>query len=291
VRRTPSESAPERVAVPTKARIASFKRKVLDHYHAHGRDLPWRRTHDPYRILVSEVMLQQTQVIRVMDKWERFVDTFPDFASLSAASLADILTVWRGLGYNRRALYLGRIARAVMERYGGMLPDRQDELKKLPGIGPNTAGAIIAFAFDRPAVFIETNIRATFIHHFFADESDIRDSRIMPLIEATLDRDNPRVWYWALMDYGTMLKEEIGNAGRKSAHYLRQSSFRGSNREIRGAILKLLLAAGEGNGALSLTEEEIVANLPMEPERVRSSLTRLIDEGFVIGENGRHRIA
>jgi A/G-specific adenine glycosylase len=290
VRKVSIKEAPSKAAGPTRARIASFRRTVLDHYRARGRDLPWRRTRDPYKILVSEVMLQQTQVSRVLNKWEQFVDTFPDFASLGAASLVDILTVWRGLGYNRRALYLGRTACIVTEQYGGALPDRPDELVKLPGIGPNTAGAIVAFAFNRPVVFIETNIRTAFIHHFFSDETKVPDSRIIPLIETTMVRDNPRVWYWALMDYGTMLKEEVENPGRKSAHYLKQSPFRGSNREIRGAILRLLLTADRTEGGTSLTETEIVGSLPMEAGRVRETLFRLIAEGLVIGERGRYRI-
>ncbi len=218
-------ASPTEFRTLSKAQISTFRREVLKYYRAHGRDFPWRRTDDPYNVLVSEVMLQQTQVGRVLAKWGPFVATFPDFASLAAAPLVDVLTSWRGLGYNRRALYLKEIACAVMERYAGRLPDSQDELVRLPGIGPNTAGAIIAFAFNRPAVFIETNIRSVFIHHFFPEQDSVRDAQILPLIKATLDRDNPRIWYWALMDYGVMLKETTGNPSRRSAHHARQSPF------------------------------------------------------------------
>jgi A/G-specific adenine glycosylase len=271
--------------------IARFRDTVLSHYRAHGRDLPWRRTSDPYRILVSEVMLQQTQVSRVAEKFGPFVEQFEDFSALAAAPLIEVLSFWKGLGYNRRALYLKETARIVVDRFAGRLPDLPEELAKLPGIGGNTAGAIAAFAFNRPVVFIETNIRSVFIHHFFPDTADVRDSRILPLVEATLDRENPRVWYWALMDYGTMLKETTANPGRRSAHYARQSPFSGSNREIRGAILKRLIDAGRPGVCGAMTETEIIAALTMDPERIRKVLAQLISEGFIIGERGRCRIA
>lgn len=271
--------------------IALFKETVLSHYRAHGRDLPWRRTRDPYRILVSEVMLQQTQVSRVAEKFGPFVERFKDFPVLSAAPLIEVLSFWRGLGYNRRALYLKEIARIVIDQYAAKLPDSPGELVKLPGIGSNTAGSIAAFAFNRPVVFIETNIRSVFIHHFFPDATDVRDSRILPLVEATLDRENPRLWYWALMDYGRMLKETTANPGRRSAHYARQSPFSGSDREIRGAILKQLIDADRPGACGAMTETEIVAALTMDQERIRKALGQLIREGFIIRERGRCRIA
>ncbi len=275
---------------PTSDAIIDFRGRVLAHYRDHARDLPWRKTGDPYKILVSEIMLQQTQVSRVMGKWERFVDTFPDFTRLAAAPLIDVLTVWRGLGYNRRALYLMETARVVVLQYGGRLPDSPDDLVKLPGIGPNTAGAIAAFVFNLPSVFIETNIRSAFIHHFFTERDRVRDAEILPLIEAALDRDNPRIWYWALMDYGAMIKEITENPSRRSARHTRQSPFSGSNREIRGAILKLLVAANRETGRGEMTEAEIISALPMEPGRIHTSLTRLIEEGFIVRERGRCRI-
>jgi A/G-specific adenine glycosylase len=271
--------------------IARFRDTVLSHYRAHGRDLPWRRTRDPYQILVSEVMLQQTQVGRVLEKFEPFVERFDGFSALAAAPLIEVLSHWKGLGYNRRALYLKEIACIVIDQYAAKLSDSPDELVKLPGIGGNTAGAIAAFAFNRPVVFIETNIRSVFIHHFFPDTADVRDSRILPLVEATLDRDNPRAWYWALMDYGTMLKETTANPGRRSAHYSRQSPFSGSDREIRGAILKQLIGAGRPGVCGAMAETEIIAALTMDPERIRKVLAQLISEGFIIRDRGRCRIA
>jgi A/G-specific adenine glycosylase len=267
--------------------IAAFQQAVLSHYREHGRDLPWRRTRDPYRILVSEVMLQQTQVGRVIDKFDVFIGRFPDFATLAAAPLIEVLSHWKGLGYNRRALYLKEIARVIMEQHSGRLPDSAGELVKLPGIGKNTAGAIVAFAFNYPSVFIETNIRSVFIHHFFGDTTLITDARIIPLVEQTLFREDPRTWYWALMDYGSMLKGRAENPGRKSAHHTRQSPFKGSDREIRGAILGLFVGAGPAG----LTESAIISALDMAPDRVRANLARLIEEGFVVRQRGRCRIA
>jgi A/G-specific adenine glycosylase len=270
--------------------IALFRETVLSHYRAHGRDLPWRRTEDPYRILVSEVMLQQTQVGRVVEKFEPFVERFGDFASLSVAPLIEVLSFWKGLGYNRRALYLKEASRIVVDRFAGRLPENPEALVILPGIGSNTAGAITAFAFNRPAVFIETNIRSVFIHRFFADEAGVSDARIIPLVEATLDRANPRVWYWALMDYGVALKETTENPGRRSAHYTRQSAFKGSDREIRGAILGLLIEADTGTDKDGMTGRGIISALSMDADRVRKNLSALVGESFILKVGRRYRI-
>jgi A/G-specific adenine glycosylase len=267
--------------------IIAFKAAILEHYLIHGRDLPWRRTDDPYKVLVSEMMLQQTQVGRVIEKYGPFVGRFGDFASLAAAPLVEVLALWKGLGYNRRALYLKETTRIVMDRYAGSLPDSPDELTKLPGIGPNTAGAIAAFAFRRPVVFIETNVRTVFIHRFFEGSDRVRDDEILPLVAATLDRANPRTWYWALMDYGAALKEQGKNPGRRSAHYTRQSPFWGSDRQIRGAILGLLIGTGVDGGKSGVTGRAIVSALPMEALRIRKNLAALVDEGFVV-KAGRH---
>ncbi len=197
---------------------------------------------------------------------------------------------WKGLGYNRRALYLKQIAQIVVERHGGSLPDSIQELTRFPGIGTNTAAAILAFAFEKAVVFIETNVRSVFIHHFFADRESVRDVEILPLIEAALDRDNPRIWYWALMDYGAMLKEEGGNPSRRSAHHTRQSPFAGSDREIRGAILRLLLDTAGGSPNEGLTESALNRRLPMEPQRVKRNLANLVKEGFITRRGSHYRI-
>jgi A/G-specific adenine glycosylase len=267
--------------------VIAFRAAILEHYLTHGRDLPWRRTRDPYKVLVSEMMLQQTQVGRVIEKYGPFVERFGDFTALAGAPLVEVLALWKGLGYNRRALFLSKIARIVVDYHGGVLPESPQELARLPGIGPNTAGAIAAFAFNRPVVFVETNIRAVFIHRFFEGSDRVRDDEILPLVAATLDREDPRRWYWALMDYGAALKAQGKNPGRRSAHYVRQAPFWGSDREIRGAILGLLIRADADNGGDGLTGRTIVSTLTMDAARIRKNLAALIDEGFIV-KVGRH---
>lgn len=220
-------------------------------------------------------MLQQTQVERVVRTYGEFLAEFPDFLSLSRAPLKKILRVWQGMGYNRRAIALREAARIVVRDFGGVLPDSIEKLTALPGIGRATASSTVAFAFNKPSVFIETNIRRVFIHHFFSDKENVRDDEILPLVEKTLDRKNPREWYWALMDYGSMLKKKVPNPNRKSAHYQKQSRFEGSNRQIRGKIVKLAA------GGRRLTPSQFVKELGLDPERIRKALSQLEQEGFV----------
>jgi len=259
----------------TPSLVAQFREKIYQHYAVHSRTMPWRSSQDPYHILVSEIMLQQTQVERVVPKYERFIKTFPDFFSLAQAPLRDVLTVWQGLGYNRRALALHTIGQLVVHEYSGKLPGSVEILQTFPGVGPATAGAICAFAFNQPTVFIETNIRRVFIHCFFPGRNGIKDKEILPLVERTLDLSQPRTWYFALMDYGAMLKEMSTNPNRRSAHYNRQPPFAGSNRQIRGLILRLLL---ENSTA---TEGELLRAVGKSPDLVKKILSQLIDEGFI----------
>lgn len=213
---------------------ASFRKEVLNHWKRHGRhDLPWRQTTDPYHILVSEIMLQQTQVDRVIPKYQAFLKRFPSFRSLARAGTADVLRMWQGLGYNRRALMLQRCAQIIVG-------DQEAEL--LPGIGPYTAGAILAFAYNSAVPMIETNIRRIYLHHYFPGQEGIGDDQLLPIVERTLDRRNPRRWYSALMDYGTALAASVPNPNRRSRHYTRQSKFEGSRRQLRGQVLRALLA-------------------------------------------------
>jgi A/G-specific adenine glycosylase len=255
--------------------LAQFRAKIYQHYADHGREMPWRSSRDPYHILVSEIMLQQTQVERVVPKYEQFITTFPNFFSLAQAPLRDILSVRQGLGYNRRALALQKISRQVASKYGGKLPDSVETLQTLPGVGPATAGAICAFAFNQPTVFIETNIRRAFIHCFFPGRNGIRDGEILPLVERTLDTSQPRTWYFALMDYGAALKEMSANPNRRSAHHTRQPPFDGSNRQIRGLILRFLLENSEA------TEGELIRAAGRSPDQVKKIMKQLIDEGFI----------
>ena len=259
----------------TLARIRAFQKKIYSHYDTLGRDLPWRKKLNPYRVLVSEVMLQQTQVERVIEKFREFLEAFPDFNALAHAPLPRLLGIWQGMGYNRRALALKALAQKVVAEHRGKLPREPVKLIALPGIGPYTAGAIAAFAFNRPVVFMDTNIRRVYIHEFFHDRDDIHDNELFPLLERTMDAEHPRIWYNALMDYGTMLKKEHVNPNRRSAHYSRQSPFENSNRQVRGRILNVLVKDAP------LTQVQIVLRSGMDRERVKENLVQLMEEGFI----------
>ncbi len=254
-----------------------FRKTVLAYYRKHGRDLPWRRSVTPYRVVVSEIMLQQTQVGRVAEKFDIFIKQFPSFASLAEASVADVLRAWQGLGYNRRALALKKIADIVVRDCKGTVPSDPAELEKLPGIGTATAGSIAAFGFNKPVVFIETNIRRVFIHFFFPKKKSVHDNEIIPLVQVALNRKNPRAWYSALMDYGAMLAKKVENPNRKSAHYAKQSRFEGSDRQVRGRILKLLMSRNEPF-ALGV----IARDLQEPVRRIREIAKVLEKEKFII---------
>ena len=221
----------------------AFRKTVLDYYRKQGRhDLPWRQGKTPYAIVVSEIMLQQTQVDRVIPFYIRFVKRFPTWGSLARAQKVSVLKAWQGLGYNRRALMLQQCAQDIVSSHRGVLPDTFGLLVKLPGIGPYTAGAIMAFAFNKPYPMIETNIRRVYIHHFFPKKRVVDDADIIALVEKSMDRRHSRVWFSALMDYGSWLAGRIKNPNRQSVGYTRQSDFEGSSRQIRGRVLKILLA-------------------------------------------------
>jgi A/G-specific adenine glycosylase len=255
--------------------VRRFQKKIYTYYRKHGRDLPWRKTLNPYHILVSEIMLQQTQVERVLEKYDQFIKAFPDFPSLARAPLRKLITIWQGMGYNRRVLALRSLAQTLMNEHHGTLPSDPENLIALPGVGRYTAGAIAAFAFNQPVLFIDTNIRRVFIHTFLHDRENIKDDEIFPLIQQTIDVSDPRTWYNALMDYGAMLKREHANPNRRSAHYQRQSPFENSNRQIRGRILKALVEESP------LTLSRIAKKLGMDPERVKQNLVELTNEGLI----------
>lgn len=264
--------------------ITRFQSKVYTHYKRHGRDLPWRRTSDPYHILVSEIMLQQTQIDRVIPKYQLFLETFPTLEALAQAPLASVLRVWQGLGYNRRARMLHSCAQVVVSQYGGIFPQTHAELVQLPGIGHYTAGAILAFAFNTPVPIIETNIRTVYLHHFFADRTDVPDSLLMPYIDETLDRDNPRGWYAALMSYGVHLKKTVGNANVRSRHYVRQSRFEGSARQVRGCIVRVLSAHDRPLSLAALTKACTYGGVETQLEALaREGLVRKEGRGYVLG--------
>lgn len=248
------------------------------------RDLPWRNLDDPYAVLVSEVMLQQTQVVRVRKHWERFMALFPTVDALAAAGTADVLAQWQGLGYNRRALALKRAAEACSAERAGALPETVEELQELPGIGPATAAGVMAFAFNRPSVYIETNVRTVFLHELFPDRDKVPDRELAPLVADTCPEDDPRGWYYALLDYGAHLKTLVGNPSRRSAHYARQSAFEGSRRQKRAELVRVVLAE-PGIGFDELAErldafERAAGRDGVDGATFDSIVSDLVAEGF-----------
>jgi A/G-specific adenine glycosylase len=246
-------------------------------------------------------MLQQTQVARVEGFYQPFLEKFPDFNALASASTAEVLGMWQGLGYNRRALALKKTAEIVIKEYGGTLPADRAVLERLPGIGKGTSGSLMAFVFNRPEIFIETNVRRVFIHFFSPHaRKAVTDAAIERYIECTIDRKHPREWYWALMDYGAAMGAKtnsnglLKNPNTKSAHYKKQSAFKGSDREARGKILRYLLArmekqkSGEGEAAVALNDLKNITKI--DSKRLQTILSRLMKEGFIIREECRFRI-
>lgn len=271
--------------MPDKTEIREFRKKIWDYYRRYGRPFPWRETDDPYSILVSELMLQQTQTERVMKKYGPFLEEFPDWAALAGAPLSRVLQMWSGLGYNRRALGLKGIAEIVHRERAGELPDDPDFLISLPMVGPATVGSLQAFIFNRPVAFIETNIRRVIIHHFFSDSEGVHDREVLEYVGFVLDEADPRHWYYALMDYGVYLKYAITNPNRKSLHYRRQSPFENSKRQIRGRLITLLTEKGP------LPEDYIHELLSgFEKKRVAGCLKELAGEGFLTAERGYYGI-
>lgn len=237
------------------------------------RDMPWRTDTQPYFVMVSEIMLQQTQVDRVIPKFEAFIQAFPTVEKLSEASLAEVLQLWSGLGYNRRAKYLHEAAKKIVNEFDGTFPETHTELIKLPGVGVNTAGAILAYSFNQPSVFIETNVRTVYFYHFFENEETVSDAELKAIVESTIDTEHPREWYWALMDYGTYLKRQGIGQNSKSKHYKKQSPLKGSVREVRGQILKVL--------TIRDLDEPTLKNQLIADERFEPALLSLEKEGLI----------
>jgi A/G-specific adenine glycosylase len=304
-------------------RHKDFQHMIWNFYITAGRHtLPWRKNITPYKIVVSEIMLQQTQVDRVIPFFQKWMRSFPSWKKLATASQAEVLRHWKGLGYNSRALRLHHLAKLITEKYQGKIPQTRDELESLPGIGPYTAGAVMAFAFDTATPIIETNIRRIYIHHFFKNKEGISDKEILEKVERTIPQPPltppwqegepvPLIpppcegggaeggggekrrglggvytslvahWYWALMDYGAYLTKIIPNPNKKSKHYTKQSKFEGSDRQIRGKILEILL------DKKSQTFDQMVSNLKEDEERVGKIIEDLEKESFVLIRNAK----
>ena len=264
--------------------MPTLLRELKKFYKTGKRSLPWRHTRDPYKVLVSEVMLQQTQVERVVPYYKRFIQEFPTARALARAPLSRVLRLWSGLGYNRRAKYLHDAAKLLStadtprknslarenspkrelrdgrpeDFFAGSAAEMSTEfLESLPGVGHYTARAVAAFAYNRPEVFVETNIRTVFLHHLSKYgglssvwrrvlRKKVGDAELLPLVEEALkkSRMEPRDFYWALMDYGAHLKRAGVRLNQQSTHYTKQSKFEGSRRQKRAAHLRALLARG-----------------------------------------------
>ena len=250
------------------AHETAFIKKVLTHYEKYGRhDLMWRKKISPYRILVSEIMLQQTQVTRVQPKFEIWMKKYPTLSKLCAASFTDILKLWQGLGYQRRAKALYDIARTTKA-----LPKTYEELVSIQGIGPYTASALMAFAYDSfPEHLLETNIRTALIEEFHVGETNIHDGLLYDDLarltkHKVVQKVGARTWYYALMDYGAYLKASKISHNAKSAHHTVQSPYKGSVRELRAKVL------------FAITHKE---KLPTD-ERREEVLEKLISEGYIV---------
>lgn len=267
-------------------RLEEFSATVWERGRELYRDLPWRDTHDPYAILLSEVMLQQTQVSRVMGRWEQWLETFPTIADLASAPLPPVLELWQGMGYNRRALSLKRCAEEVVAMHDGVVPSDKKALLGLPGIGPSTSAGVRVFAFRQPDMYLETNVRAVFIHELFPGRESVADKELVSLVEATCPQDaRVRAWYYALLDYGAYLKKTMPNPTRRSKHYTRQSKFEGSHRQKRAYLLRRVIddALSTEDLARDLAQSERASGR-QEPsvEEVRAILDELEREGFVM---------
>ncbi len=267
----------------THAVVEEFREIIYGYYGLHGRSFPWRTTSDPYKILLSELMLQQTQVSRVLPKYQAFLEYWPTLSDLSKGSLTDILSLWRGLGYNRRALALKKIADISVERYEGTLPESQKELLSLPMVGPATSAALLAFAYGKPSLYLETNIRRVLIYFFYHERERVHDKDLYTLLDLVLDRENPKEWYYAFMDYGVYLKELVPNPNRRSAHYTRQTKFENSNRQIRGELLTIFTERG------AVSRDDILRILTFSSDRIDTCLDALVKEGFIVIDSPKGR--
>src|SRR3989344_1295449 len=257
-----------------KERIKKFQKTIWNFYKKNRRNFPWRETIDPYKILVSEIMLQQTQNDRVINYYNKWLKRFPNFKILASAKFSEIYPFWQGLGYNRRGLNLQKAAQKAVVEYKGKLPQDILLLEEFPGIGLYTARAVSIFSFNAPVACIETNIRRVFIHHFFQDKKDITDAQILKIAERALPTGNAREWHYALMDYGAYLKSEIANPNRRHKKYSIQSKFEGSLRQIRGAVLRNLMEK-------KMTAKQLIKASASSADKVKIVIFTLEKEGLI----------
>ena len=274
----------------SKKETTEFGKVLRNFYKKHGReDLPWRKPLTPYRVVVSEIMLQQTQVSRVEAYFKAWIKKWPNFQALARAPLKDILVAWQGLGYNRRAKFLHDLAKVVTEEYAGKLPADEQVLKTLPGIGPYTAGAVMAFVHNQPTVILETNIRTVLVHHFFqGKKTKVSEKELLSVQRQIVEalpwaKKSPGEFYWAMMDYGVYLKKHVGNLNKQTRAYQKQSKFSGSHRESRARVLRAVL---DGKASLS----GITKKLGLEKQKVDQILKELVREKLIVKKSRHYEI-
>ncbi|RME52395.1 Fe-S cluster assembly protein HesB [Candidatus Woesearchaeota archaeon] len=266
--------------IPLKTRRQLHK-KILTWYARNARDLPWRKTKDPYAILVSEFMLQQTQVERVKPYYLAWLSQWPTITCLSRERPANVLRAWSGLGYNARALRLLQTAKRIVQEHNNKIPHNKEDLQRLPGIGAYTASAILAFAYNKPEPVIDTNIRRVLIHECSLPHT-ISAQDLATVAKQLIPKGRSRDWHNALMDYGaTVLTSKTTNIPPTT----KQPSFEGSTRQARGAIIRHLLSKGAvklSREGFETTSKELAKQLQIAPERVAAALESLHNDGIIV---------
>lgn len=257
-----------------------LQNKILSWYSIHKRDLPWRKTTNPYYILLSEIMLQQTQVDRVIEKYNLFTNKYPNIQDLANANTAQLIKDWSGLGYNRRVIFLQKCAQAVLKEYQGKMPTTCEELLGLPGIGPYTAAAICSFAYNHEVPCIDTNIRRVLIHELKLKET-IDQKELREIAKNAIPKNKSREWHNALMDYGssvlTVKKTGIKPIGK-------QPKFKDSRRYYRGQVLKMLK---ENKSVTIPLLKKVFAKIENEIKDILKDLQR---DGLIIVEKERIKL-
>lgn len=254
--------------IPT-SKIEKFHEKLFTWFEKNKKDYPWRQTTDPYHIMVSEFMLQQTQTGRVVPKYEAFIERFPTLESLATAENRDVLELWSGLGYNRRAIWLKEAAQTIHPL--GEFPKTPKELKKIKGIGDYTSRAILIFTYNQDIATVDTNIRRIFIHEGFASQ-ETSDKELFQIAEKLLPHGKSKEYHSALMDYGNTI---LTSAKTKIKPKTVQGKFAGSNRQYRGRIVKYL------TGHLMGTKAEIIKNCQVPEEKIDQILSKLEKDGLI----------
>ena len=264
---------------------STFQNKILERGKKLYRSFPWRDTKDAYEILISEVMLQQTQVKRVLNYWQSWLQKFPSVQNLAAAPLSYVLEAWQGLGYNRRAINLHICANIICEEHGGCIPTDSKALLALPGIGAATAAGVRVFAFSIPDIYIETNVRTVIIHEFFADENNVSDKKIASVLAKLCPKDETcREFYYALLDIGADLKAQGIKSARRAKAYTKQAKFEGSHRQKRSFLLRCVLDGISDVEELTVClndEEQKAKRSALSMSEVKNILLELQKEGFI----------